>query len=248
MTAPSGTVVSAAPPDASAAAPAAVAVRGLSAFLWRHPGPRRDGPRRRAGHRPRGRGRERGRQIHAHEDPRRARWRRTRARSWSAGTRSASRPPRTHGARGIGIVYQELSLFPDRSILANLFPDPQPTRLRSRRHPRDARTRPPRAAEHRPGSRPGHARGRARARRAAAGRDLAGCSSSVPGCSSSTNPTRPSTRRESQRLFAVIRDLVRTGITMLYVSHRLEEVFAITDRITVMRNGRLVWTRDRART
>jgi ribose transport system ATP-binding protein len=30
---------------------------------------------------------------------------------------------------GIGIVYQELSLFPDRSILANLFPDEQPTRF-----------------------------------------------------------------------------------------------------------------------
>ena len=33
---------------------------------------------------------------------------------------------------------------------------------------------------------------------------------------------------------------------MLYVSHRLEEVFQISDRVTVMRNGRLVWTRDRA--
>ena len=33
---------------------------------------------------------------------------------------------------------------------------------------------------------------------------------------------------------------------MLYVSHRLEEVFEIADRVTVMRNGRLVWTRDRA--
>ncbi len=37
---------------------------------------------------------------------------------------AAGRPP-----RGIGIVYQELSLFPERSILANLFPDEQPTRF-----------------------------------------------------------------------------------------------------------------------
>ena len=40
--------------------------------------------------------------------------------------------------------------------------------------------------------------------------------------------------------------LNRRGITMLYVSHRLEEVFAICNRITVTRNGRDVLTRERA--
>jgi ribose transport system ATP-binding protein len=50
---------------------------------------------------------------------------------------------------------------------------------------------------------------------------------------------------ETARLFAVLRELRQGGITVLYVSHRLEEVFAIADRVTVMRNGREVMTRDR---
>jgi ribose transport system ATP-binding protein len=58
-------------------------------------------------------------------------------------------------------------------------------------------------------------------------------------------PNSALNEHETQRLFKVLRELAASGITMLYVSHRLEEVFAIADRITVMRNGRLVWTRDR---
>jgi ribose transport system ATP-binding protein len=53
-------------------------------------------------------------------------------------------------------------------------------------------------------------------------------------------------KRESDRLFAVLRQLRERGATMLYVSHRLEEVFAICDRVTVARNGKDVLTRDRA--
>src|SRR5437016_1281907 len=43
---------------------------------------------------------------------------------------------------------------------------------------------------------------------------------------------------ESQRLFDIVRRLRERGITLVYVSHRLEEVFAIADRITVLRDGR----------
>ena len=52
--------------------------------------------------------------------------------------------------------------------------------------------------------------------------------------------------RETERLFAVLRQLRERGVTMLYVSHRLEEVFAISDRVTIARNGKDVTTRDRA--
>jgi ribose transport system ATP-binding protein len=51
---------------------------------------------------------------------------------------------------------------------------------------------------------------------------------------------------ETARLFAVLRELRQGGITVLYVSHRLEEVFEVADRVTVMRNGREVMTRERA--
>ena len=50
--------------------------------------------------------------------------------------------------------------------------------------------------------------------------------------------------RETQRLFAILRELAGEGITVLYVSHRLEEVFQIADRVTVMRDGREILTRD----
>jgi ribose transport system ATP-binding protein len=59
-------------------------------------------------------------------------------------------------------------------------------------------------------------------------------------------PNSALNENETERLFAVLRDLRDKGVTMLYVSHRLEEVFAIADRITVMRNGRLAFTEDRA--
>ena len=46
-------------------------------------------------------------------------------------------------------------------------------------------------------------------------------------------PNSALNERETQRLFDVLRQLNRRGITMLYVLHRLEEVFAICTRVTV---------------
>ena len=48
---------------------------------------------------------------------------------------------------------------------------------------------------------------------------------------------------EVHRLFAAIRELCGRGGTVLYVTHRLDEVFAIADRVSVLRDGRLVATR-----
>jgi len=51
-------------------------------------------------------------------------------------------------------------------------------------------------------------------------------------------PTSSLTQRETERLFAVIADLRRDGISVLYISHRLKEVDEIADRVTVLRDGR----------
>ncbi len=51
-------------------------------------------------------------------------------------------------------------------------------------------------------------------------------------------PNSALTGRESERLFEIIRRLRDQGITIVYVSHRMEEVIAIADRITVLRDGR----------
>jgi len=53
-------------------------------------------------------------------------------------------------------------------------------------------------------------------------------------------PTSALSERESERLFAMIRRLQSQGVAMIYISHRLAEVFQIGDRITVLRDGRKV--------
>jgi ribose transport system ATP-binding protein len=56
-------------------------------------------------------------------------------------------------------------------------------------------------------------------------------------------PTASLPADEVERLFAVLRQLRDRGVAMIYVSHRLDEVFAIADRVAVLRDGRLVGTR-----
>ncbi len=53
-------------------------------------------------------------------------------------------------------------------------------------------------------------------------------------------PTSALTSSEIPQLFQVIRDLTRHGVSIVYVSHRLEELLAIADRVTVLRDGRVV--------
>ena len=50
-------------------------------------------------------------------------------------------------------------------------------------------------------------------------------------------PTAALTDREAERLFSVIRTLKEKGTAILYVSHRLEEILTLTDRVIVLRNG-----------
>ena len=56
-------------------------------------------------------------------------------------------------------------------------------------------------------------------------------------------PSATLTPPEVERLFAIIRDLQAQGLGLIYISHRLEEVFAIADRVLVLRDGQLVGTK-----
>ena len=55
-------------------------------------------------------------------------------------------------------------------------------------------------------------------------------------------PTASLTQKETQLLFAVVRDLRASGVGVIYISHRLEEIFQLTDRVTVLRDGESVGT------
>jgi ABC-type sugar transport system ATPase subunit len=59
-------------------------------------------------------------------------------------------------------------------------------------------------------------------------------------------PTAALDAQRSARLFALIDDLAHQGVGVLYVSHHLEEVFRLADRVTVLRDGELVATRPTA--
>ncbi len=61
-------------------------------------------------------------------------------------------------------------------------------------------------------------------------------------------PTSALTEAEVERLFRIIDRLLARGVTILYISHKLDEVFRRSDRITVLRDGRLVKTLDRSAT
>ena len=56
-------------------------------------------------------------------------------------------------------------------------------------------------------------------------------------------PTASLTQKEQHLLFAVVRDLRASGVGVIYISHRLEEIFALADRVTVLRDGESVGTR-----
>jgi ribose transport system ATP-binding protein len=53
-------------------------------------------------------------------------------------------------------------------------------------------------------------------------------------------PTAALTEREVQRLFTVVRQIARTGVGIVHVSHRLAEVFDLCDEVTIVRDGRIV--------
>jgi ABC-type sugar transport system ATPase subunit len=142
-------------------------------------------------------------------------------------------------ARGISIVFQELSLFPEIDVLTNLYPVETPTRYGFMDRPTmRARARPvlselglhvdlARSVD-------GYSLGE---------RQLLEIAKALLADSRVIifdEPNSALNAVETDRLFRVIRRLRERGVAQLYVSHRLEEVFEIADRITVLRNGRVV--------
>lgn len=61
-------------------------------------------------------------------------------------------------------------------------------------------------------------------------------------------PTSSLTVNEAEFLHDIMRDLKKKGITMLYISHKLDEILAISDRIAVFRDGALITTMETAKT
>tara|TARA_R100000365_G_scaffold3681_1_gene13439 strand:- start:7684 stop:9216 length:1533 start_codon:yes stop_codon:yes gene_type:complete len=158
------------------------------------------------------------------------------------GDRVAFRSVADSKAAGISVIYQEPTLFPDLTVAENIFVGRQPrarTGLISRREMRASAAElfdrlgvpidPDRSAE-----------GLSIADQQII--EIAKAISMKARVLVMDEPTAALSGAEVDRLFAVARVLRDEGAAIMFISHRFEEVFELTDRITVMRDGRYVST------
>jgi ABC-type sugar transport system ATPase subunit len=144
--------------------------------------------------------------------------------------------------RGIGIVFQELSVWPNLDVKENIFMGIEPRRgplvdfAKMRRESEELLSRL--GADFSPDMLVSEL---SLAQQQLA--EIAKALARSPGILILDEPTSSLSPREIEDLFRVLRDLKAHGVTILYISHHLEEVFALCDAITVMRDGRHVLTR-----
>jgi ribose transport system ATP-binding protein len=143
-------------------------------------------------------------------------------------------------AHGVVLIHQELNLAENLSVSANLFLGREPTRggplgwLDRRRMNEQSRALLARVGlDVSPGRRvdelpPGQ-------RQMV---EIARALSQSARVIIMDEPTSSLTQRETERLFEVIGDLKRTGVAVVYISHRLAEVQRVADRVAVLRDGR----------
>ncbi len=147
---------------------------------------------------------------------------------------------------GIGLIHQELQLFPDLTVADNLFVgDERPTRWGT--IARQAEEQSARDALARLGA--------SVSPRAVLGTLPLGQQQLVEIARALVHdarvlmmdePTSALTTSEIPVLFQCIRDLTSHGVSIVYISHRLEELLAIADHVTVLRDGRVVGDAPRA--
>lgn len=149
------------------------------------------------------------------------------------------RSPADAAALGIATVYQEVNLLPNLTVAENLFLGRAPTRfglLREREMRRRAEAVLPGLGVHVDVAAP-------LGRYSVAVQHLIAIARAVDMSARVLildEPTASLDEREVAVLFEVLRGLAARGIAILFVTHFLEQVYALCDRITVLRNGRLV--------
>jgi len=147
-----------------------------------------------------------------------------------------------HQARALGIatIYQETSLYPDLSVLENLFMGHQPRRGWGRLDWAAMRQQAREVFAQLEVGLPLTARlgdlGKAYAQLVEIAKALVQKARILV----MDEATAALTTDDAKRLFAIIRGLREQGVAIIYISHRLEEIFQVADRVTVLRDGERV--------
>lgn len=165
-------------------------------------------------------------------------------RIWLAGREIRARTPRDMMDAGVRVIYQELNLVPELSVAENLFLGREPRRRRLRGvidwpeiyRQCEAALRPfglkidPRTKIGRLG---------------VAYQQIVEIAKAVS-CRARVvvmdEPTSALTGQEAEKLFEIVRDLRAKNVSVIYISHRLDEIHEIADRVTVLRDGQHIVT------
>ena len=144
---------------------------------------------------------------------------------------------------GIGTIYQDFKLVPELSVAANIFLGHEPVRTAARliafdRLRSEARSLLDQLGE--PIDPDAKVGALSVAQRQMV--EIAKALSRKASILVMDEPTAPLTDRETANLFRVVRALKAEGVSVIYISHRLEEIFEITDRITILRDSAHVVT------
>jgi ABC-type sugar transport system ATPase subunit len=142
---------------------------------------------------------------------------------------------------GIVAIYQELSLYPDLTVAENIFMGHQP-RTRAGLVNWKAMTERARAILHELDAddldvtQPVRGLSVGNQQRI----EIAKALSQNARVLIMDEPTAALTQHDVERLFEIVRRLRERGVAIIYISHRLEEVFLLADRVTVLRDGQVV--------
>ncbi|RKE23014.1 sugar ABC transporter ATP-binding protein [Streptomyces sp. TLI_171] len=158
-----------------------------------------------------------------------------------AGREAEFRTPQEAQRAGVSTVYQEVNLVPMMSVARNLFLGREPRRrglLDIRRMNREAAELLARYGVHPDVTRPLRELALGAQQMVALARAVQ-LDARVVVMDEPTSSLEP---REVDTLFGVVRDLTAQGIAVVYVSHRMDELYTVCDDVTVLRDGRAVHT------
>ncbi len=158
------------------------------------------------------------------------------------GQRADIHGPRDALRRGIRVIYQELNLVPHLSVAENIYLGAAPTRFAGvidwrRLHAQTTRLLSDLGMEIPPST--------LVARLSLAQQQMVEIAKALKDDASvlvMDEPTSALTSREVDQLFALIQRLTARGVAIVYITHRLDEVYRIGQRVTVLRDGRKVKT------